>query len=130
MILQDALNLPKRPFAHNTTLIPVIVAALFAVVYLVPSLWENRFARLFPLMFFIATFSHHLRDADRRGLWLGPFFSTPAIPYKLYTFFIAVLPLSAIVPGLIPVTVKGLIQLIGQVVKRTKVPSDRIIQIA
>lgn len=79
-------------------------------------------------MFFIASFSHHLRDADRRGIWLGPFTSTPPIPYKFYTLFIALLPLVAIVPGYLPVTVKGVVNLALATVRR-KAPPDKIVEI-
>ena len=44
-------------------------------------------------MLAIAWGSHHLRDAQRRGLWFPPFGSTPAIPYLLYLLLEFMLPI-------------------------------------
>ena len=45
-------------------------------------------------MFLVSGLSHHLRDADKRGvLFYPPFGSTPPLPYKLYVFLVVLLPL-------------------------------------
>ena len=44
-------------------------------------------------MFFVAWFTHHVRDANRRGLWFGPLFTTPPIKRTLYLGIILILPL-------------------------------------
>ena len=41
-------------------------------------------------MFTVAWFSHHLRDANRRGLWFGPWNSVP-IPRLLYIIMVILL---------------------------------------
>jgi len=112
------LNLPKRPFAHNTTLIAVGAAILYLLFYLLPIL-GNTFTKDLPLMFLISTLSHHLRDADRRGIWLGPFFSTPPIPYKLYPFLIVLLPVIFHTPRLLPILFKSLVD-ISELWRRSK----------
>lgn len=56
----------------------------------------------FPLMFTVSIVSHHLRDADRRGIWCAPFGSTPAIPHKLYVVCVTlVIPLCAVAVPLV-----------------------------
>ena len=116
---QDALNLPKRPFAHNTTLIIIGAALLYLLVYLS----GNTLIKDLPLMFVISTLSHHLRDADRRGIWLGPFFSTPPIPYNLYPFLVTLLPTILPLPRLLPVFFKALVEL-SAIFMRPKSPPD------
>ena len=108
--LKDALNLPNRPFAHNTTVILSGAALLYLLFYCCPNLGAPP-TRDLPLMFLLSTFSHHLRDADRRGIWLGPLLSTPPIPYKLYPFLIALLPALLPLSRLLPVCVRALLRL-------------------
>ena len=91
-LLQNALSLKQRPFAHNTTLVIIGTALLSLLLHLLPPLSSNPLTRHLPDMFLIACLSHHLRDADRRGVWLGPFGSTPPIPYRLYPLLVAMLP--------------------------------------
>lgn len=43
-------------------------------------------------MFTVAVFSHHLRDAHRRGLWFWPIGSTPPLPYWVYISCVLILP--------------------------------------
>lgn len=109
--LQDALSLPKRPFAHNTSWIPVVTALLYLVVSLYPPFREHSLMSVLPMMFLVSTLSHHLRDADRRGIWLGPFLSTPPIPFKLYTLLTVLLPLATAVPRLLPPAFKAIVDI-------------------
>ena len=53
---------------------------------------ENPVMQDLPLMFTVSIASHHLRDADRRGVWCAPFGSTPAIPYKFYVVCVTLIP--------------------------------------
>ena len=109
---QDALSLPKRPFAHNSTLIPVVTAVLYLLVYVSPpTLRDHPLVSALPLMFLVSSFSHHLRDADRRGLWFAPFLSTPPIPFKFYTLFVILLPLATAAPRLLPLAFKALVDI-------------------
>lgn len=94
---QDALNLSKRPFAHNSSLLAAIAACLFLIWHFIPALRENHITKDLPLMFTVSILSHHLRDADRRGIWCAPFGSTPAIPHKLYIGCVLGLPLCTLI---------------------------------
>ena len=108
--LKDALSLPNRPFAHNTTVILTGAVLLYLLFYCYPDL-STLFTGDLPLMFLTSTLSHHLRDADRRGIWLGPLLSTPPIPYKLYPFLIVLFPVVLPLPRLLPAFVRALPQL-------------------
>ena len=88
MYFQDALNLSHRPPLHNSSLIAVI--ALF--IYIIQRILRCNTLPCFPLMFMLCWLSHHVRDAVRRGLWMGPFFTTSALPYQLYILLIMLLP--------------------------------------
>jgi hypothetical protein len=50
--------------------------------------------RTFPLMVFVAGMSHHLRDANRRGLWLGSWVSAP-IAQPVYILLIVTIAMLA-----------------------------------
>jgi hypothetical protein len=60
---QDAVSLPQRPFLHCSSL-PLVLFPLLLV-------WRGLTGNLlrFGLLLFSSLFSHHLRDATRRGLW-------------------------------------------------------------
>lgn len=85
---QNALSLKSRPPCHATTLIPVICLFLLLIV----RLFKLQRLRRLPLILFVAWFSHHIRDATRRGLWLWPWGSTSPLPYWFYITLIAVIP--------------------------------------
>jgi hypothetical protein len=69
---QDAVSLPQRPFLHCSTL-PLLLLLLLLVWRVV----TGNLLRL-GLLLFSSLFSHHLRDATRRGLWFigNVFFSS------------------------------------------------------
>ncbi|RYH15213.1 hypothetical protein EON65_32135 [archaeon] len=70
--LQDATNLPHRPFGHALAFVPCVSLLYYAV---------SRNSRTAKLLF-VALLSHHLRDSMKRGLWLWPMdYSTPPIPF-------------------------------------------------
>lgn len=87
--LKDALNLPSRPPFHNTTIIFLLIP-FYGLPYILPK-WEILHKLVYIL--FVAVTSHHLRDANRRGLWFWPFGSTPRLPDLLYMSCISILPL-------------------------------------
>jgi hypothetical protein len=95
--LSAALSLPKRPPFHNSTLIPVIAAALYLQMKLIHAFlasettWTHTSNLV--LVFIVAWSTHHVRDATRRGLWFAPFGSTSAVPRTLYLAFILLGPL-------------------------------------
>lgn len=90
--LDAALSLPgdRRPWGHNSALAAAAVAAGAAA----------GGARGLPhagALLAVALFSHHLRDATRRGLWLGwaAAHATPPLPYAAYLLALAALSLAA-----------------------------------
>ena len=115
---QDALNLGKRPFAHNTSFILGILTAMCVLWYIIPPLRENTITRDIPLMFMVSMLSHHLRDADRRGLWCAPFGATAAIPRKLYIVLVLLIPLCVLA---VPLVVRRLRQLASFSLHKQKV---------
>ncbi|XP_055895670.1 transmembrane protein 267-like isoform X2 [Biomphalaria glabrata] len=85
--LKKALHLQHRPPFHITSLIPAVVFLCWIIGYYRPSM------KVFSLMFLASWLSHHLRDANHRGLWLAPFGHTPVFPSVVYIFLIVVLSL-------------------------------------
>ncbi|XP_033624605.1 transmembrane protein 267-like [Asterias rubens] len=89
--LKEVLALPFRPPLHSTTLILLIAIFLLLGVRLASS---SQYLQSLPYMFIVATFSHQLRDASRRGLWFWPLGSTPPLPYWIYIVSVVSLPIS------------------------------------
>ncbi|RUS82604.1 hypothetical protein EGW08_009632 [Elysia chlorotica] len=83
--LERALHLERRPPFHNTSLV-----LLGTLICLLLSKWRSEMW-VFALMFFSSWLSHHLRDANHRGLWFAPFGHTPLFSTQLYIFSILVL---------------------------------------
>ncbi|KAK4871458.1 hypothetical protein RN001_016449 [Aquatica leii] len=86
--LKDATSLKSRPPLHCTTVPVVIVFVLITIAYCQGTKWLLR------LLFIVLTafFSHHTRDAVRRGFWLYPFGTTKAIPYFGYISLTIIIP--------------------------------------
>ncbi|KAK1800580.1 hypothetical protein P4O66_005785 [Electrophorus voltai] len=87
--LKAALNLPRRPPLHCSTLIPAICFSLRLLM------WACRLKDSWcslPWMLFISLASHHVRDGARHGLWACPLGHTPPISYWLYITITATLP--------------------------------------
>uniref|UniRef100_A0A182XD02 Transmembrane protein 267 n=1 Tax=Anopheles quadriannulatus TaxID=34691 RepID=A0A182XD02_ANOQN len=87
--LQDATNLDRRPFLHNSTICVVIV-----ILFILTKRASNQL-RMLIAMAFVAFSTHHLRDATRRGIWFkSPFqdSSSPAVPYVLYIAYVNIIP--------------------------------------
>ncbi|XP_071098547.1 transmembrane protein 267-like [Haliotis cracherodii] len=87
--IKAALSLPDRPPLHLTTIIPVVTAAL----WILGMVLKVRYLKTLSLIFLTAVFSHHLRDATRRGLWLAPFSNSRHVPYWLYIAVTMVIPI-------------------------------------
>lgn len=52
----------------------------------------------------IAFVTHHLRDANRRGLWFGPVGSTPALSKSVYILLTLTTPY--LIKHFVPETIK------------------------
>lgn len=77
--LVEACNLTRRPFLHDSFSLLVLNILLFVLANCV---WNSHYhACRCALIFFTAWFTHHIRDAYRRGIWFGNLFRTPPIPY-------------------------------------------------
>nr|ACO11147.1 C5orf28 homolog [Caligus rogercresseyi] len=87
--LQAAISLPHRPFLHNS-LIPMSLWALSLMLATV--MRRSKYLRVGSL-FGLAFMSHHIRDAWRRGLWLGPLGSM-SVSYHGYLLALALEPLA------------------------------------
>nr|XP_004665013.2 transmembrane protein 267 [Jaculus jaculus]XP_044994885.1 transmembrane protein 267 [Jaculus jaculus] len=87
--LEAALTLPRRPFLHCSTVIPITVLALTLAVHLLKlrDLWC-----VLPWMLFVSWTSHHVRDGIRHGLWICPFGKTSPLPFWLYVITTLTLP--------------------------------------
>uniref|UniRef100_A0A1B0DLV0 Transmembrane protein 267 n=1 Tax=Phlebotomus papatasi TaxID=29031 RepID=A0A1B0DLV0_PHLPP len=86
--LLDAINLPKRPFLHCST-IPLFV---LIILLLTARYFKSLTTCLWLSVIFLAFASHHIRDSIRRGLWFCPFGSTNPTPYALYLLLTVFLP--------------------------------------
>ncbi|GFS22551.1 transmembrane protein 267 [Elysia marginata] len=83
--LKKALHLSKRPPFHNTSLVFGVTFAIIVLNKWRPKTW------IFALMFLSAWLSHHIRDANHRGLWIFPFGHTSLFSTQLYIGCILVL---------------------------------------
>ena len=87
--LTDAISLPNRPFLHNSLTLFILNIFLFLIFQFINS--DKRYK--WSILIFIAWFSHHIRDANRRGLWLGSFYTTKPIKDEWYLMIILLMPL-------------------------------------
>lgn len=87
--LRDARHLrEKRPILHCSAL-PLLVWLIFELNY---KYFRHATAGYYMWVIITAFISHHVRDANRRGMWFGFMGTTPAIPYYLYISIAMVLP--------------------------------------
>ena len=89
LYLSDATSLSTRPFLHNSLtmiILNVIIYAGLSVFYPEKRYWA--------VLFFVSWFSHHVRDANRRGLWFGPIYTTSPLKKPVYFGLIALAPLA------------------------------------
>uniref|UniRef100_A0A8D0KL20 Transmembrane protein 267 n=1 Tax=Salvator merianae TaxID=96440 RepID=A0A8D0KL20_SALMN len=87
--LKASLTLPRRPFLHCSTVIPVVCLTLKFIMHLLKL--KDSWCFL-PWMLFISWTSHHIRDGIRHGLWICPLGKTAPLPYWLYVSITASLP--------------------------------------
>lgn len=87
--LKAALTLPRRPFLHCSTVIPVVVLTLKFTMHLFKL--KDSWCFL-PWMLLISWTSHHIRDGIRHGLWICPFGKTSPLPFWLYVIITSSLP--------------------------------------
>ncbi len=86
--INDAISLSKRPFFHNSLTLTILNILLYLIIgYLDAS--KKHWA----VLIFISWFSHHARDAHRRGLWFGPIGTTNPLTDSVYLLTILGLPL-------------------------------------
>lgn len=111
--LNDALNLSHRPPFHNTLLLALVSTGVHFIAWISGSVQWQRYSWLFV----VAWLSHHIRDACRRGLWLGDLGSVP-YPYWLYIVSVLVLPL----------TVRTCLYYLDLNVRDVMVPHDVLLQ--
>ncbi|XP_062541257.1 transmembrane protein 267 [Armigeres subalbatus] len=81
--IHDATNLTHRPFLHNSMIFLVLLVADIVMV----NMQDNFRLSIWTAIAFVAFFTHHLRDAIRRGLWFrAPYLnnSTAPVLYWLY----------------------------------------------
>uniref|UniRef100_A0A2M4BZQ0 Transmembrane protein 267 n=1 Tax=Anopheles marajoara TaxID=58244 RepID=A0A2M4BZQ0_9DIPT len=89
--LQDATNLDRRPFLHNSA----ICVLIFILVIVLQRMDSNGLLSIASAMALGAFSTHHTRDATRRGIWFKvPYLetSTPAIPYTVYLALVSAIP--------------------------------------
>ncbi|XP_050095676.1 transmembrane protein 267 [Anopheles aquasalis] len=89
--LQDATNLDRRPFLHNSA----ICLLIFILVIVLQRTKSYSLLSIAGAMVLAAFGTHHMRDALRRGLWFKvPLLetSTPAIPYTVYLALVSAIP--------------------------------------
>ncbi|KAG8229735.1 hypothetical protein J437_LFUL007910, partial [Ladona fulva] len=101
LMCSDAVKLPSRPFLHSTSLTISTCVCLLLLLQSI-QLSASSHAHLERLVWLCITafLSHHIRDGNRRGIWLWPLpfgpkykmYSTPPIPKALYIGMLIFLP--------------------------------------
>ncbi|CAG9790631.1 unnamed protein product [Diatraea saccharalis] len=86
--LKDLFGLKQRGILHCTTTWLIITAILYIYSYI----YNKNNIHVATWMIFIAYTTHHLRDANRRGLWLYPFGHTVPVPTVMYIILTMFLP--------------------------------------
>ncbi|XP_065063937.1 transmembrane protein 267-like [Rhopilema esculentum] len=90
--LKDALKLHSRPPFHCTTiLLPHVLLMIAGSIFKSP-FSQQQFLVDWVLVTFVAVITHHLRDANRRGLWFCPFGSTRPLSMPVYLLSIITVP--------------------------------------
>lgn len=87
--LIDAISLSNRPFLHNSLTLFVSNILLLVVLSLLNTSKKYKWS----LLVFISWFSHHVRDGNRHGLWLGSIYTTKAIKDDWYLLIMVFTPL-------------------------------------
>lgn len=87
--LSHAISLPSRPFLHNS----LTLCLINLMIFLYFNVLTDSSKLNWTLMFFISWFSHHIRDANRRGMWFGSIYTSQPIKDSLYLAIISLTPL-------------------------------------
>lgn len=87
--LGDAISLANRPFLHNSLTLLLVNIFIFVLLSLLNSNKKVNWS----LLLFISWFSHHIRDANRRGMWFGSVLTTKPIKDDWYLMIILFMPL-------------------------------------
>ncbi|KAJ0406301.1 hypothetical protein ATCC90586_007339 [Pythium insidiosum] len=90
--LRGATHLQGRPFGHAVTFILAASVAVWGVSRHCGVSRSQSARRVCRVV--IAWLSHQLRDGIRRGLWIWPLGSTPALFYPLYLAMELALPIA------------------------------------
>ncbi|XP_013196398.2 transmembrane protein 267 [Amyelois transitella] len=85
---KDLTNNKYRGIFHCTTFWLIITSILLTYSYI----YKKINIYMLTWMIILAYTSHHIRDANRRGLWVYPFGHTPPFSKSLYIFLVAILP--------------------------------------
>ncbi|KAG6463782.1 transmembrane protein 267 [Manduca sexta] len=85
---KDITNAKQRGIFHATTfwLIVVLILTLYGYVIKKQSLYTLSAILL------VSALSHHLRDANRRGIWMPPLGSTPPLNKLIYITLLGICP--------------------------------------
>lgn len=86
--LTDAISLSNRPFLHNSLTLLIVNLIIFILLN-----YFNSKANYWSIIFFISWFSHHIRDGNRRGVWLGSIHTTKPIKTEQYLIILLFIPL-------------------------------------
>ncbi|XP_039762765.1 transmembrane protein 267 [Pararge aegeria] len=85
---KDIANVNKRGIFHNTSFCITMTSILLVASYIT----RKIHVYLLTYMLILAFTSHHIRDANRHGLWFYPYAHTQALGKCLYITLICVLP--------------------------------------
>ncbi|XP_026755800.2 transmembrane protein 267 [Galleria mellonella] len=85
---KDLTNLKQRGIFHCTTFWLVLTTSLLIYSYI----YKKIHIYVITWMLIVAYTSHHIRDANRRGLWLYPYGHTPPFHKYIYIFLVGLLP--------------------------------------
>jgi hypothetical protein len=88
--IKEAVSLNQRPFLHNS--LTLITLNVFFTIIILFTDANKKVYRLSGL-FFIAWFSHHVRDATRHGLWFGSLYTTRPLKLTNYLILIILTPI-------------------------------------
>ncbi|XP_053622876.1 transmembrane protein 267 [Plodia interpunctella] len=85
---KDITNNRTRGILHCTTFLFTITSLLLIYSYI----YKKINIYMLTWMIILAYTSHHVRDANRRGLWMYPYGHTPPLSKYVYIFLVASLP--------------------------------------
>ncbi|XP_045783569.1 transmembrane protein 267 isoform X2 [Maniola jurtina] len=86
--LKDIANVNRRGVFHNTSFCVIVTAILIILTHIARKINVH----LFTYMLLLAFTSHHIRDGNRRGIWLYSSTHTQPLGKCLYMFLICLLP--------------------------------------